>query len=116
MRNLIIFLSFIFFSTASFAQEKEQDIKTEKLVVSGNCSMCEKRIEKAAYVKGVKLADWDKETKTLTVTYKPSKTSKEEILKSIANAGYDSEQFTAKEESYNKLPECCRYRTGSCEH
>lgn len=116
MKYLIIFLSFIFFSAAAPAQENDKDIKTEKLLVSGNCGMCEKRIEKAAYVKGVKQADWDKKTKMLTVTYKPSKTSKEEILKSVAEAGYDSEGFTANEKSYKKLPECCRYRTGSCEH
>lgn len=115
MKYLIIFLSFIFFSAAVPAQENDQDIKTEKLLVSGNCSMCEKRIEKAAYVKGVKQADWDKETKMLTVTYKPSKTSKEEILKSVAEAGYDSELFTADEKKYEKLPGCCHYRTGTCE-
>ena len=38
--------------------------KTEKFKVYGNCSMCEKRIEKAALaVDGVSKADWDKETK-----------------------------------------------------
>ncbi len=114
MKYLIIFLSFIFLSAAAPAQEK--DIKTDTLMVSGNCSMCKKRIEKAAYVKGVKLAEWNKETKMLTVTYKPSKTSAEEILKSVAAAGHDSETATAPEEAYSKLPACCNYRTGSCDH
>jgi len=116
MKYLIIFLSVIFFSGTLTAQQAEKDVKTEKIMVSGSCSMCKKRIEKAAYVKGVKRAEWDKETKELTVTYKPSKTSTDEILKSIAATGHDSEKFTASKESYSKLPECCNYRTGNCDH
>lgn len=114
MRYLIIFLSFIFYSGQLPAQDSGKDIKTEVYAVSGNCSSCEKRIETAAYVKGVKRAEWDKETKKLTVTYKPSKTSKEEILKSVAAAGHDSELFTADEDVYSKIPDCCKYRTGTC--
>lgn len=114
MKYLIIFLSFIFSSVALPAQENTKDIKTEVLAVSGNCSSCEHRIEKAAYIKGVKRAEWDKETKKLTVTYKPSKTSKEDILKSVAASGHDSEEFTADEDAYSKIPECCKYRTGEC--
>lgn len=112
MKYLIIFLSFIFYSVALPAQDKE--VVTEKFDVSGNCSSCKKRIEKAAYIKGVKRADWDKETKELTVTYKTSKTSKEDILKAIAEYGHDSESYTANEDAYAELPECCRYRTGVC--
>lgn len=114
MKYLIIFLSFIFYSVALPAQDKGKDIVTEKLDVSGNCGSCKKRIEKAAYIKGVKRAEWDKETKVLTVTYKPSKTSDKKILKAVAEYGHDSEGFTANEDAYAKLPECCRYRTGVC--
>lgn len=118
MKYLIIFLSFIFFSGTLTAQEagKEKDVVTEKVMVSGSCSMCKKRIEKAAYVKGVKFAEWDKEAKQLTVVYKPSKTSMDKILQSVADAGHDSEKFTATKETYSKLPECCNYRTGNCDH
>lgn len=114
MKNLIIFLSIIVCSTSVFAQDKKKDIATETYLVSGNCGDCKKRIEKAAYVKGVKRAEWDKIAKQLTVTYRPSKTSKEQILKSIANSGHDSEGFTAEKEVYTNLPDCCRYRDGAC--
>jgi len=116
MKYLIIILTIIFSSFAATAQEKEKDIKTETLLVSGCCGMCEKRIEKAAYIKGVKRADWDKEKRQLTVTYKPSKTSTDDILKSVADAGYDSEKYTANKEAYEQLSECCHYRTTTCDH
>lgn len=114
MKHLTLILSFLFCSVALFGQDKKNDVVTETYMVSGNCGECKSRIEKAAYVKGVKRADWNKETKKLTVTYKTDKTSGEEILKSVAEAGYDSEKATASEESYAKLPTCCNYRTGSC--
>lgn len=115
MKRIIVFLSIIFSSLFVFAQ-KQKDIATEKIKVEGNCNMCKKRIETAAYVKGVKRADWDKETQMLTVVYRPSKTNAEGILKSIAKAGHSSEQIAAAEADYNKLPECCHYKTNTCDH
>lgn len=114
MRFLIIFLSIFFSTTSLFAQSNDNGIVTEQYLVSGNCGECKERIEKAAYVKGVKLAEWNKQTKQLKVVYKSSKTSGEKILKSVAKAGYDSEKYTATEDDYEKLPECCYYRTGAC--
>lgn len=77
--------------------------------VLGNCGMCEKTIEKAALKKGVTKADWDKNTKILSLEFNAKKTSADEILKSVANAGYDNEKYTAPDAAYNKLPECCQY-------
>ncbi len=114
MKRLILFLSIILSCPYLFAQEK--DIATATYKVDGNCNMCKKRIEDAAYVKGVKRADWDKETHKLTVVYKPSKTSADEILKSVAHAGHSSDKIAANEADYNKLPECCHYKTNTCEH
>lgn len=113
MKRLFIFFLSVFFSIAAFAQS---DIKTESFKVDGNCNMCKKRIEEAAFVKGVKRADWDKETHMLTVVYKTSKTDAETIAKSIAKAGHSSEKVAATEEDYTNLPECCHYKTNTCEH
>ena len=117
MKYLIVFLSIFFFAghTEILAQEDSKDVVTEKMTVSGACSSCKKRIEKAAYIKGVKRAEWNKMTKELTVTYKPSKVSKKEIAKALADVGHDSEFETAPETAYSKLPACCNYRTGTCE-
>lgn len=93
----------------AFAQEKK-DIATEKVKVSGTCSQCKKRIENAAYIDGVKRAEWDKSTKILTVTYRPSKTSLQKIEEHIAHAGHDAGDVKAPEEDYKKLPECCAYK------
>lgn len=114
MKQFIVFLSIIFSCSAVFAQDK--DIAAASFKVDGNCNMCKKRIEDAAYIKGVKRADWNKDSHQLTLIYKPSKTSPEAILKSVAHAGHGSEKIAASDADYNKLPECCHYKTNTCEH
>lgn len=94
----------------SFAQAKTETIK-----VSGNCGSCEKHIEGAAKKAGAEKAEWDKETKILTVTYDASKTTNDEIQKKVASVGYDTEKYVGDEKAYKKLAECCQYdnkRTG----
>jgi len=92
-----------------FAQDKE--IVTEHYKVEGACDQCQKRIENAAYISGVKKAKWNVDTHELTLIYRPSKTTAKEVLASIAKAGYDNEMATATDDDYSKLPKCCKYRT-----
>lgn len=83
--------------------------KTSTVKVYGNCGMCEKTIEKAAWEKGVSQADWDKDTKMAVLTFDPAKTSEEALLKKIAAVGYDSDNYRASDEVYNNLHSCCHY-------
>jgi len=78
--------------------------------------MCKERIENAALIKGVKFAEWDKETKLIKVVFKPDKTDALKIHKSIAAAGHDTEKEKAEDEAYKKLPACCAYRDGVKTH
>lgn len=78
--------------------------------VEGNCDMCKARIEKAAgSVENVSHADWNVETKILTVWYK-TQVNVEQLKKVIAKAGHDNDLFKATGEDYAKLHSCCKYR------
>lgn len=114
MKHYFILFLLSLFSFQSFAQS--EDVKTETFKVDGNCGMCKKRIEDAAYIKGVKRADWNKEDHILTVIYRPSKTSSEAIHQAIAKAGHSTATVAAADADYKKLPECCQYKTNSCSH
>ncbi|XZF16467.1 heavy-metal-associated domain-containing protein [Chitinophagaceae bacterium MMS25-I14] len=116
MKRLIVFLFVIFSSLSIVKAQSGKDIATEKFKVEGNCDMCKKRIENAAYSKGVKEAVWDEHTHMLTVTYRPSKTSVQNIAQSIAHAGHDNEKVHVTDADYKKLPECCAYKTATCNH
>jgi membrane fusion protein, copper/silver efflux system len=79
--------------------------------VSGNCEMCKERIENAAKsVQGVSSADWDVNSKKISVEYDNKMVGLDEIQEAIAKAGHDTEKFRASDEVYNNLPECCLYR------
>ena len=113
LKGLALFTIFTFLFNTLSAQSK---MKTDTLTVFGNCGQCKERIEEASYVKGVKHAEWNKKTKILTVLYNPKKTNLEKIELSIAKAGHDSNIKKASESDYKKLPSCCAYRTGTCDH
>lgn len=116
MKRLIVFLLVIISSFSIAHAQQKKDIATDTMRVEGNCDMCKKRIENAAYIGGVKEAIWDQHTHVLTVTYRPSKTSMDEVAKHVAHAGYDNEKIKATEDEYNKLPKCCAYKTATCDH
>lgn len=82
---------------------------SETIKIYGNCEMCEKTIENSGNVVKIAQVDWDKDTKMAMLTYDPNKTNRDEILKRIALAGYDSDFFLAPDDVYAKLPSCCHY-------
>lgn len=107
MKTIKLIIMILFLGIAVKAQEK----KTEeiKIKTSAECGMCKKSIEKAlSYEKGVKKANLDVDSKTVTVTYNPKKTSPEKLKAAICKAGYDADEMPANNKAYNKLPECCK--------
>lgn len=99
-----VFAITLFISTTILAQNKKDTIK-----VNGECGMCKKKIEKAAKASGAASARWSPETKILLVSYNAKKTSSDKIQQAIAEVGYDTEKYTATEDAYNNLDECCKY-------
>lgn len=107
MKSIKILFAVMLFCISCTAQIKNP--KTETVKVWGNCGMCKETIEKAANKKGIAQAEWNEETKQVTITYNTEKTNKNEILKRIALAGYDNEVFAAPDQAYNNLHGCCQY-------
>ena len=108
MKSLKIF-STLFLCCAIATTSFSQKTKTETFQVSGNCGMCEAKIEKAAKAAGASYAEWNKDTKIITVKYSSSSSNLAKIQKSIADAGYDNVGVKATSESYDKLHDCCKY-------
>ncbi|HEY5968443.1 MAG TPA: TonB-dependent receptor [Chitinophagaceae bacterium] len=78
--------------------------------VNGACEMCKERIEKTLKIRGVRSADWNVDSKMLTLVYSPTIVSLQKVHKIIAEVGHDTELEKAKNAVYNELPECCHYR------
>lgn len=118
MKNIIVLIFAVFSITAIQAQEKNSPIVESSFKVDGVCNMCKKRIESAALrTKGVKKADWNRESKELNVVFNSKKVSALEIQETIAKNGHETAEVPTDSLSYSKLPDCCRYKDGAkCEH
>ena len=103
----LFFLTTMLLSVCSFALA--QGDSTSNFKVYGNCESCKARIEKAAKAAGASKADWNIESKIMTVSFDPSKTSSDKIQQKIAGVGHDTEKYQSLEHAYNKLPGCCKY-------
>ena len=78
--------------------------------VAGECGMCEERIEEAAMkVIGVAFADFDLDTKLLSVEVDAAIFSRKELVTAMLNIGHDADGMTAPFDVYDKLPNCCKY-------
>ena len=78
--------------------------------VYGKCGMCKNRIEGAAKkLEGVESANWDVDSKILTVRYDSTKVEETSIHEKIAGVGHDTEKLKATDEAYDKLMGCCKY-------
>lgn len=102
--NRYFLLVSLFVFSLSFAQAVQQDFW-----VNGSCEMCKERIENTALKSGAEHANWDVDTKILTLHFDQSAVTAETILKNIAAAGHDSQQFKSDAKTYESLPACCHY-------
>jgi copper chaperone CopZ len=105
---IALMLFFAMFTTTS-VNAQSKDKQTETFKVWGNCGMCEKTIEKSLKVKGISSAEWNKDTKMITVFFNPKKITLPTIHKKIASVGYDTALETASDDVYNNLHGCCQY-------
>ncbi|MDF7810541.1 heavy metal-associated domain-containing protein [Hymenobacter sp. YC55] len=95
--------------TAPKAKAKAAGTEQVQLKTSAVCDMCKTRLEKAmAYEKGVQAAVLDVPTQVLTVTYRPDKTSPENLRTAVQKTGYDADAQPADARAYDRLPDCCK--------
>lgn len=113
----ILFL-FAFCLLFSCSNKEEPLVKTEKVSgttlrstfkVWGNCDMCKETIEGSLKNEAISAADWNTETKLITVTYDSTEVNLDAIEKNIAAAGYDNVKYKGDDAAYASLPDCCKY-------
>jgi len=110
MKNILIGMMLLFVTFSTQAQDKKSKNAKYEIEVSGNCDMCKKRIEKAAFsVKGVKSADYHLDDNTLHLIINEEKCSILDVKKAIASVGHDTDEVKATDEVYENLHGCCHY-------
>jgi len=112
MKKIVLVVVFALLGMNVNAQEQLNKNKKVEVEVNGNCDMCKKRIEKAAYsVKGVKSATWHADHQDLHLIIDETKCTVLDVEKAIAKVGHDTKDIKATDEQYAKIHGCCLYRT-----
>lgn len=106
MKSLILSLTLL----SVISLNGQSKFNTTSIEVDGLCGMCEKRIENAAYIQGVKKADWSQETHLLELIYNSSKVDEAVIIAAINKAGHDVKNHPATDEQYANIHGCCLFR------
>jgi cation transport ATPase len=110
MKNIVFGMMLLFVTFSSQAQEKKNKNAKYTIEVNGNCDICKKRIEKAAFsVAGVKSAVWNIGTHQLELILNEEKCSVLDVKKALAKVGHDTDDVKATDEDYKKLHMCCQY-------
>ena len=119
MNNLKIYFIIVFtvLSVYKIKAQSSQDLHEITIFADGACGMCENRIEETALkTTGVLKADWNLDDHMLTVIYDPELFQESVLHQNIADAGHDTNLIKAEDNVYNKLPQCCLYRSDDNPH
>ena len=104
--STILFPVVLFFCTAHLSAQKSQTVTFQ---TSAQCGMCKERIEKELnFASGVQYAELNIEDMSLTIKFKPKKTTVDDLRKRVAAIGYTADDVLPKEEDVKKLPLCCQ--------
>jgi len=110
MKNVLFGMMLLFVTISTQAQESKNKNAKYTIEVNGNCDLCKKRIEKAAFsVTGVKSAVWNVESHQLALILNEEKCSVLDVKKAIAKVGHDTDEVKATNEAYDNLHMCCQY-------
>ncbi len=110
-QSIVLSILFVFVTLCTVKAQKYPvtALKKENIKVWGECGMCKKKIETASIQAGAVTADWNEDSKVLSVSYNTSKTSATKIQQAVAATGYDTRDIKATDGAYDKLPGCCKY-------
>jgi copper chaperone CopZ len=110
MKNILFGMLLLMVTFSAQAQEQKNKNAKFTTEVNGNCELCKKRIEKAAFsVSGVKSAVWDIDTHQLNLILNEEKTTLLDVKKAVAKVGHDTDDVKATDEEYDNLHGCCKY-------
>lgn len=109
MKSIKLLMAMVLLLSTLVSYADIKNLKTENATVGGACSGCKQGIEAAAFQKNLSEASWNPETKIAAISYDTKKTSLDAVLKKIALAGYDNQNYLAPDDAYAKLDESERY-------
>ena len=107
-RTRIAILPFI--GTIAFCIISCKPIAAITFTAKGCCPTCENLILESLQIDEVKSAQWNQNNEKITLRFYANEISVEQLQRTVAIAGYDTDLFMAPDSVYLALPKCCHYR------
>lgn len=110
MKNVInlMMLVMVLVSCAVSSRADAEKV-TAKIMTTAECGDCKERIQsKLNFEKGIMYAELDVSSKVLTVKYKTTLISIEQIRQIVSELGYDADEVKANTTAQSNLPACCK--------
>ena len=85
-------------------------IEAITFTAKGCCPSCETSILESLQIDAVKSAQWNQHHEKITLRYYSNEISTDQLQRTVAMAGYDTDLFIAPDSVYLALPKCCHYR------
>ncbi len=106
-------ISFLWFGFLLFAFIKpvqaQSSNDTLRIETSAICGMCKTRLEsELGFLRGLKSAALNLDSKLLTVVYNSKKLSPAAIRSKISSLGYRADSVAANPKAFEALPACCQ--------
>jgi copper chaperone CopZ len=109
MKQFIVLFITLLISSAAVNAQYKKPVVAQIQTPQAQCVECKTLIEKfLKYEEGIAKVVVDIRKKITTVTFLSDRTNIENIKTTIANIGFDADDITANEESYKRLPICCK--------
>lgn len=112
MKKLFSLLALLVLVSAAQAQKNTETIEIKTTIYCDHCLDCPdcgvNLFRAIRSNSGIKDVDIQPESNIIAVTYKPEKTTPEEIRQSIAAIGFDADDVKASATAYEKLDACCK--------
>ena len=107
MKKSILFMAVAILAGISACSEKPN--AHAEFFIRGNCGMCKERIDKTIMsIGGVSKADWNVDTKMMTVDYDSTKVKVIDIEKAVAKTGHGTKSVAMDSTANANLPDCCQ--------
>lgn len=106
----IAFLWFgILLVTFAVSLQAQPSNDTLRIETSAICGMCKTRLEsELGFLRGLKSATLNLDSKVLTVVYNTKKLSPDAIRSKISSLGYRADSVAADPKAFEALPACCQ--------
>ncbi|MCC5922742.1 MAG: heavy-metal-associated domain-containing protein [Crocinitomicaceae bacterium] len=106
-KMVILAMGLVLFSSCAVFKGGQNE--TAEIKTNAECGMCKDKIEgELNYVKGIRFAELDVDSKVLTVKFNTNKIDSATIKKKISEIGYSADEVPADPTAQQKLPDCCQ--------